>query len=898
MNHRIGFCVIHATLLASVMSAWGQNNQAVQTVLTIDSPTDSYRQFEETEITGSAIFRKEEKSSLPLEVLTREDIRKSGATSLSQVLQNLTVMQNNLGPGQMLSPTGGYSTVAIHGMQKGTLILVNGLRIAPYGRQTNSTQERSGIDLNNLPLASIDRIEILTDGASSLYGTDALAGVINIIMTESRSGVQLQVDAIHPNGGHGQQTQLSLTAGQGQLIRDGFTRRMSAEASRQDALRGSDRPYASAGESNFNWQGVNYRSQAYYLSGARSPGTLIQLGSVPSIYNPAWTSALQTTGTCPTPEVLDPLGGYCYHNPYPQLDLYPSMSRHAAHFRAEAYLDRTMIGHVEWLGGQNTQQLAGSPYGSGLWQIRPGSVGEPFVRQAGLSIPALLLWSPSELPGPVTQYRHATSRFSAGLRGEWNSWNYRANLYQSQSQSDWQIKRYLSDATLQGLPLTADMFTSLPGTELARQLENMMRLQPLDHGFYRIQGLDLRASRDAFELPGGPAQWGSGLELRREQVFFQNDMTDPSAVHRTGQTRHDVSAYGELRLPLAPVFEITASVRADRYDQFKTFNGKLSALWRPASHWRIRASAGTGFQAPGMGQLNADRVEVATVQAASYAICTAAILATTGAMCPGNTNSIRVISSGSDQLLPEQSTQTTFGIHHDFNPRLSASVDYWQVAMRNQISSANPRDIMMDPANHMDNFSRDTQGYLALYTPLFNLGRSLKEGVDLDLRYWQVLDSARWTVQAQGTYYLRSWQQASMNEPVSSDLGRGSVASGLTTPRFKGRLLMGLTQQDWSGLLSLNYQHSYISQPFTAFNTARQQFEMLANYKIPAYWTVDVSAQLNLRPGLDLRWGIKNLLNRQAPTTVITDVPNLSSTNLAYADLWGCTLQLGITARF
>ena len=890
MHQRQWFGLACIAMLASAAQAQEETKN-----IDIASHPSEFRQFDNVEITGSAIFRKEEKvSALPLEIITREDIRKSGATSVSQLIQGLTVMQNFLELGQMLSPVGGYSTAAIHGMQKGTLVLINGLRYAPYARQTNTSLERSGVDLNNLPLTAIDRIEILTDGASSLYGTDALAGVINIIMQEPRSGVTLQVDHVRPDGGHGQGITTSLTAGLGKLARDGYTLRITAEASHQDALRGADRPYASTGESAFVWNGIPYRSPGYYLSPARSPGTLFQ-PAASAFVNPAWSGALQATGRCPDRGVLVPQGD-CWNNPYPQLDLYPSLDKQAAYLRGEAYLNANTIGHVELMMGQNTQRIRGEVFGSGQWQIATGSPFAPYVQQAGLQTPAFLLWSPSELPGPVTEFRHETSRIGTGIRGEWDAWNYHANLYQTESRSRWQYTRYLSLKAIQGLPLSRDMFSSLTGTPLASQLESMIGPQAIDHGLNRLQALEIRASRQLFEMTGGHAEWGSGLEWRREQVLFQDDRGLTGQAANLNQSRHDFSAYGELRLPVHTDFTITASARADRYDQFNTVNGKLAALWQPAPGWRLRASSGTGFHAPSLGQLNPQQVEIGKTANTLYFVCPTEVLAATGANCPKGF--IPVYSAGSAQLQPEKSQQTTVGIHHDFSPHLSAGMDYWRVAMHNQISQANPRDILNDPLNHLNNFTRDADGYVALYTPLINIGRSLKSGLDLDARYRQVWDSTRLSLQAQATYYLSSWQQANPNDPVSSDLGKGAIESNSTTPRFKGRLMMGLAQSHWSGLITLNYQHSYVSMPVYAFNTLTQQSDLINDLKIPAYWTLDASFSHALQPWLDLRWGIKNMLNQKAPSTVVTEVPNLANTKTVYSDLWGRTLQLGMTARF
>jgi len=254
--------------------------------------------------------------------------------------------------------------------------------------------------------------------------------------------------------------------------------------------------------------------------------------------------------------------------------------------------------------GQNTQRIRGTPFGAGQWLIAPDSPYAGYAQQAGLKTPATLLWSPSELEGPAQEYRHATHRITLGIRGEWNDWDYHANLYQTESQSRWQYTRYLSDSALQALPLSGDMFAPLAGSALARQLEGMITSQPIDRGFNRIQAFEIRASREAFALPGGNAAWGSGLEWRQEQVRYHNDIlpiSQTSQASNFAQNRHDFSIYGELRMPLQPLLEVTASARADRYDQFNTVNGKLAALWKPATVGCFVHQPAQGFMSPHWG---------------------------------------------------------------------------------------------------------------------------------------------------------------------------------------------------------------------------------------------------------------------------------------------------------
>ena len=276
--------------------------------VTVSGRALEFRQFDTVEITGSALRRAAESRALPVEIITREDIRKTGLSQTSELVQRLPYMANMIEAGQFLASNGGFANAAIHGMPNGTLVLVNGMRIAPYGRQSIAGGERTGVDLDNIPISAIDRIEVLTDGASSLYGTDALAGVVNIIMSEERKGISISADKTHPDGGAAQTDSLSLQLAKGSLRRDGFHVRAEFEHSERGALSGADRPSLSTGGTTIG-SGASATPMAYTLSDLyTSPATLFAPNAV---WNSAWSPLLAQAQPCPSGWNADPSGTYC-----------------------------------------------------------------------------------------------------------------------------------------------------------------------------------------------------------------------------------------------------------------------------------------------------------------------------------------------------------------------------------------------------------------------------------------------------------------------------------------------------------------------------------------------------------------------------------------------------------
>src|SRR5471030_2801598 len=157
------------------------------------------------EITGSSIKRINKEGALPVQVLTQEDIKKTGATSVTDLLQNLPAMQGFVPAASSINTGGGgATTAALHSLQsKYTLVLLDGQRMAPIA-QGNAQGGGFAVNLESIPLDAIERVEILTDGASALYGSDAIAGVVNFITKKNKTDTNVFFSNQTPEhpGGH------------------------------------------------------------------------------------------------------------------------------------------------------------------------------------------------------------------------------------------------------------------------------------------------------------------------------------------------------------------------------------------------------------------------------------------------------------------------------------------------------------------------------------------------------------------------------------------------------------------------------------------------------------------------------------------------------------------------
>ncbi|MBK7061705.1 MAG: TonB-dependent receptor plug domain-containing protein [Rubrivivax sp.] len=217
------------------------------------------------EITGSAIKRSvSDEGALPLTVLKAEDLRQSGITTVEQAIATLTFSQSSsVGSNSIGSGTGGatYANLRALGTNK-TLVLLNGRRMSPFAFSVNA------VDLNSIPFAVIERIEVLRDGASAIYGTDAIGGVINFITKSNYNGGTIALEASLPEAKGGDKRRGSFVAGFGDLSKDKVNFWLSIDSQTTSRIRALDRDFSKSGI--IPSKGVNGNS-GHHLPGQLQP---------------------------------------------------------------------------------------------------------------------------------------------------------------------------------------------------------------------------------------------------------------------------------------------------------------------------------------------------------------------------------------------------------------------------------------------------------------------------------------------------------------------------------------------------------------------------------------------------------------------------------------------------
>lgn len=872
----------------------------------IVAPAPHYRQFDRVEITGSSIVRKEQTQTLPVQVITRSDIQKSGKPTVAELIQVLPLMSGFTSPVDIGYLAGGSNAAAIHGMQSGTVVLINGRRIAPQGIQSITAVQSSGTELNLLPISAIDRIEILTDGASSIYGADAVAGVVNIITRSERAGVEITAEQRFPDKGKGQMARVDLSVGEGRLDRDGYSWFVAADASQQAALLGADRAYAAQGRYAVAQDGKNYWAYDPQLMLAQTGTTLTDTAR--GTPTKSWSAQYQN-GQCANANV--PVYGQqgCYYGPLLQTDLMPKVDAMRLHGQGQWMVDANTTAFVE-LGLQSSQQARLTrPWAPYTAQIanRAGAPGYDLALAQGFD-PAKGVWlrySGSELGLLPRQIDMQSLRMSTGLKGRWDDWDYRSALYYSDNRMQYGSGRFTAYPNLgvdaQGFLNTPALLAPLePGisSDLLAKLQGMPYWNDTSAGVASLQGLELSASRPLGEIAGRDVFLALGTDLRQAKEKFDTfnpPLTQPSY---SGQ-RLLWAQFAEMQVPLSSTLETIVSWRHDHYSDFgNTSNGKWSAKWAPAEQWLLRGAIGTGFRAPAIAQYQptADR----SVGGAMASTCTADLLTLAqrlGGSCPVD-NSYTLTTQGNPHLKPERSRHFNVGIRFSPSRNQSFWADYWRVDMRDKIGQLAYSRILQAPLLYPQHFELDPQGQLRINSPLINAGATQKSGVDFG---WSLRHPGEWGVwlaQISGTWLTKSRYKETDDSEWTSELNKYSSYSGFVVPRLQMQMTLGLSQAQWQTMATVRYIGAYDDGGFSGINADTGEGVQIDHHQVPAFWTLDVAASYEVSRQLKVRVGLENIFNRASPLSFGGPGGWNYAANPMYASLYGRTFTLAANYRF
>ncbi len=856
------------------------------------------------EITGSSLRRIDGEAAMPVQIVRRDDIARSGATSATELLQRLPLMQGGAPEAAAAMPGRfGFTSASIHGLGEArTLVLLNGRRLAQFGGQT-LTGAFAAVDLNAIPVSAIERVEILTDGASSIYGADAVAGVVNFITRRDQEGGDASVGYSAPRGG-GREKRLSVSKGWGSLVRDGQNFMLAMGAESRDALYSRARPYSRSGVADFDHDGRRY--QVVQAAPTSVPANALDDHGV--FISPVYLR----TGRCPDRHlpVGDGAGGaVCYYDFVGDLAMLPARERRNVMGSWTRQLGRDHTVGVDLLLTRSESEFQLAPV-SGALPVAAGSpLHDQYLRPFGVTQDSVAFYRAADLGPRAGKDTADFAHLAVSAKGLWSGWDYQAGWGLSRSEVKSRTRGYPGALAFNRL-LQSGVLNPFagPGEQSPRATQAMRDIAYdgyWDGGESELQTLDLRGSRPIAQWANGPVQLGLGLSHTRERfaskpsLFAQGLLADPatgqpadpdhgvpgdvrfgdeSSTRPYAARRHVTSGFAELVMPVAATLEVTGSGRIDRYSDFgRASTAKAGMRWQPSAGLLIRGSAGTGFRAPTVPQVNAALQQYGST--ASAYDCTpelAQVARGLGAQCRPDGSQYDVQAGGNPGLKPERSRQFSLGFRVEPSNAWTLGADVWHVGLRDVISQVTEEQVFAHPLENLSAFGTQREvstggDFLAFKALSQNLGKEYRSGIDLDVQTRWRSAWGRWGTQLTATYLLRQAQQLTPGGPYYSSIGNNAEL-GQVSFRWQGRWAAWLQQKDWRHTAVLNFKSSYRDAPveaerYDANGQLSGVFETV-RVKVPWTYTLDWQSAWQFRKDLQFVVGVLNVFDREPPLVV------------------------------
>ncbi|TSA14274.1 MAG: TonB-dependent receptor [Betaproteobacteria bacterium] len=826
-------------------------------------PVLAQQKVERVEITGSAIKRSiDSETALPVTVLDMGKLREAGITSVEEAMTMLSSNQTSRGSSQAIgSGTAGKAEANLRGLGSNkTLVLLNGRRLAAFAFDSAS------VDLNAIPLAAVDRIEILRDGASAIYGTDAIGGVINFITKRNFDKGEFSAELTVPKLEGGGQSRFSLAKGFGSLDKDGWNAWMSFDHKAQEAIAATQR--------EFGRTGVDLNKGLNLTSGTTFPGNFSQ---------GALAGNTTRAAGCKPPFSLPLSATTCRFDYTAMIDIVAPTETDTVMGRAN-FKWGNKLASIEVLHSENTNTARVAPDPVTGITMTPASPFYP-ATFPGIDPTKNITVGWRMIPAGRRTNIAETSmdRVVATLSGSWSTWDYDAGVFWTQSKArDGGADGYVNAGKIKAGVLAGTLNPFADPTAAQQTLIDAAKMIGLAaRGKGTTKGADVKISGEVFDLPGGKIGLSAGLEARKED--YRNDTYDdyvtnvPSMgrdIYHAGGDR-DVKAFTlEALLPITKQLEIQLATRMDRYSDFgSTTNPKIGFKFKPLSSFLVRGSYNRGFRAPTLDELYGPNS--ITFSANSYndpVLCPGGVVnAAAGGLAPRDCDQQVQAQQGGNKLLkPETSKTSSLGAVFQPTKDLQFSLDYWKINMKDQIAGFPEQSIMGNPGAYGAKIVRCPAipvalqatltacqgGYLNgpgigyIITTTDNLGEVKTNGFDLGASYaFKIGNYGHMAMTYSGTRVNSYQYQNSKVEEFKENVGKYVDSS----PVFRWQHVVGVnhTYANWSTQLIIRNKSSYIDQD--PANTVK------------SYTLTDLVATYSGFKNVSLTAGVKNLLDKDPP---------------------------------
>jgi iron complex outermembrane recepter protein len=883
---------------------------AVLALMNQASAQQADQPMEKVTITGSSIKRIATENALPLTTYKAEELEAQGLTTMSEVATSLVTGSTN-------EPVGGGGSgtmINMRGLNSNrTLVLLNGRRLP------NEAIGDSTVNVDVIPMSAIDRVEVLRDGASSIYGTDAIAGVVNFITKRTYNGVKVIASDVKPERkGGGEQPRASIIAGKGDLQKDGWNVYTALDVQKRHSLMQKDRPEIWSPTDIVALGGTQFTTNTSGSSSAPANFTVYSNGKATSTTgNPYWGTgcasnyagqySLASTKSKNTTCILDP-------NLYPQL--LPEAAQNTLLTKAslrhgdDGVLTVEMLNTVSYIDALNPPQIFGAQTDystlnpgvrkplmitkSSKW-YPGGAGGVPAV--AGVTGQDLALtWSMDEAGPAISDDRQRTNRIVVNDEGTLAGWDYRVGLNVSQSRRDvgWESNYFSTPGIYAGVANgTLNPFGMQDSAGKSYLDSISMDGRTYRSARVRFYGTDFNLSRSLFDLAGGSLAMAVGGDLHREKYEDSTSMDADLVTYKVSGNpgaspsgaRSVGALYAEIDAPVTKTLDLTGAIRVDHFSDFgNTVNPKISARWEASKKVMLRATASTGFRAPTLPELyGSPRVLTpSTNRWDDPLLCPSATpsVPNTGTLNPAyaslnldpatvcNTK-LTTLTGANPNLQPEKSKTFTAGIVLEPIKNSMVSFDFWDVRMKGTIAQMTEDTIFGNVQKYANLFARNPDGTLQyIDVSRMNLGGLHTQGIDVSGNYLiPTASMGKFGIGLDGTYVRKYETQTESDGPWEDSVGQpGALATGGTSSntyvfRWKSNLRFSWSYRNFGAQLTQSFTSHYIDTNALPTQQPGQPFyHVISPYKL-----YNLSTNYKFSEHLNVKFGVNNLFDVNPP---------------------------------
>jgi iron complex outermembrane recepter protein len=850
---------------------------------TFDQKAQEPAKLEQFSVTGSRIKRIDTETPQPLVRLTAVEFQETGFSTVGDALRAMPSIagQSLVSTDAGTSFTPGISSINLRGLgNNNTLVLINGRRAAPYA-SAGFDGFQTIFDFNSIPVAAIESLEVQKDGASAIYGSDAVAGVVNITLKKNYTGMSTELS-------FGNTTHTDSNERSAFLIAGAQAGKLSLvttfDVMQRASVYGRDLTYTN--ESNGEaFGGVDQRSTSTPIAGVRGLADRVTFPAGRATFNTPQTNPTLAAAVPVTPLYnfqqdagffpdIRSIGVYLRSN----YDFMPNLSGflEVSFRRFEAKIDAAPTPY------SSTQEIGDSPSGTGLFPA--SNPYNPFGQDI-----VDLRWRMSELGTRVVDTTSDSPRVVAGLQGKlpFGNWTWDGALLYSKNTIDQLARNSSSDRLVQnafnGVVLNGVKKYANPFGPNDPDIINYLRITNPNHDEFEVRSADISTTGTIFTLPGGDVGLALGAERRTERLSNtgtllnrDSQIVGGGAGSDTTGNRKLYSYYAEMSVPIAKKIpgieklELQLAARHEDYSDFgKTTKPKIAAIYQPIPEILLRGSYGESFLAPNLSYLY-------TTQSTSF---------TSGTLIdplrPSDPRTqIRTLGGGNPKLQPEETKVKYAGlVVQPFvrkGPRLfrdfSVGVEYFKFDQENLINRLTADDILANPAfyNLVDRNPAapgETVGTISSVRATWqNLSRGEYEGYDFDVSWILPKNElGQFRLNVAATYIANQDQTAATGDLIDLD-GEYSY------PQFRGTATVAWSRGNWAASLFVHHIGEYLDN----LGIARVSAQTVVNPQI-AYKKFF---------GATLTVGARNIFDKDPPRDLSDSKLVNENTNYAEPLFW------------